>query len=262
MLPFGRPFDMQRLDQHYFLVKYSMLERIRNAASAMSALVRRQEVTANNLANVGTVGFRRNRVFETMLEARVGEDGIPYSSRQLSEQVDHAEGVIEFSDRKLDAAIVGDGYFVVQDERTGADLFTRSGRFSRDIEGNLVSTGGHIVQGADGPLTIPLDAEEIVISPSGHVSAGAQQIGQLRIVSFSSDATIEQLDGATFLADGEPEELEDPQIKQGYIELSNVNAMTELSDMIVTSRLFESQQRTLRSIDQSLERATRDLGAY
>lgn len=228
----------------------------------MTALVRRQEVTANNLANVGTVGFRRNRVFESMLEARVGEDGIPYSDRQLAEQVDHAEGVVEFSDRKLDAAIIGQGYFVVQDAQTGTDLYTRSGRFSRDTEGNLISTGGHKVQGADGPLAIPLDADDIVISPSGHISAGAQQIGQLRVVSFADASSIEQLDGATFVATAEPEEMEDLQIKQGYIELSNVNAMTELSDMITTSRLFESQQRTLRSIDEALQRATRDLGAY
>lgn len=228
----------------------------------MTSLVRRQEITANNLANVNTTGFRRSRVFEQVLENTIADDGIPYSARSLYEEIDQSEGAIEFSDRALDVAIIGDGFFVVSDTETGTEHYTRSGRFQRDADGQLTDARGNIVLGDAGPLTLPPDTENVVVGPEGQVSADGRQIGSIRIVTFTEGEEFERLDGSTFATASEPETIEHPQLRQRYIELSNVNAMTELSDMITTSRMFESQQRALRAIDQSLERATRDLGSY
>jgi flagellar basal-body rod protein FlgF/flagellar basal-body rod protein FlgG len=240
-----------------------MLERIRNSAAAMTAIIRRQEITANNLANVNTAGYRKDRLFEEILDDAIDVDLFPTSQRKLSTWTDNTHGNYEFSDRPLDATIGGNGFFAVEDAQTGRTLYTRAGRFALNTEGTLVDSSGRQVVGRDGPIVVPPGSESIAIAPSGDVKAGQQVLGTISVMEFDEGVELLRVDGASFDARGaKPIEVVDPKIKSGYFEQSNVNALTEMTSMLQDSRMFESQQRAMRTLDQTLERAIRDLGQY
>ncbi len=240
-----------------------MLERIRNSAAAMTAIMRRQEITANNLANVNTAGYRKDRLFEEVLEDAVDVDLFPISNRQLTTWTDQSHGNYEFTDRPLDATIGSEGYFAVQDQQSGNTFYTRAGRFALDTDGTLVDSSGRAVLGKDGPIVVPPTAVDVAITPSGDVRTGQQILGTISVVDFDPKVQLLRIDGASFDAGGaQSTQVAEPNIKSGYFEQSNVNALTEMTAMVQDSRLFESQQRALRTLDQTLERAIRDLGQY
>lgn len=229
----------------------------------MSAIVRRQEITANNLANVNTTGYRKDRVFEEVLGSAIDVDGLPTTQRGLSTWIDQTQGSFEFTDRPLDVTIDGSGFFVTVDQQSGSPFYTRAGRFELDNAGTIVDSNGRTVMGHGGPISIPPNVESVSIGPGGDVKAGEAIVGRIRVVDFADDIDLVRVDGASFDARGAAEtDVSDPNLKSGYVEQSNVNALTEMTAMIQDSRLFESQQRALRTLDQTLERAIRDLGQY
>ncbi|MCB0717776.1 MAG: flagellar hook basal-body protein [Bacteroidetes bacterium] len=240
-----------------------MLQRIRNSAAAMTAIMRRQEVTANNLANVNTSGFRKERVFEEMLGASVDADGFPGSDHLLSTWIDTTPGTFAFTERSLDVVIAGGGYFEVEDPETGGLFYTRAGQFNLDADGQLTDASGRTVLGESGPIAVPADVDDVRISQSGEVRSGNQVFGKIRVVEFAPDTAMKRIPGAAFdVGEAEPVDVPDVMLKAGYVESSNVNVLSEMTDMIEQSRMFEAQQRSLRTLDQTLERAIRDLGQY
>lgn len=227
----------------------------------MSEMNRQQERTANNLANANTVGYRRDRTFTEALRNRVDAAGNPTSVRTLTQWADPLEGTLEATGNPLDAAIEGEGFFVVTDE-AGATRYTRAGRFTADANGTLVTPGGFTVQGTDGPIQLPLDGGAIEINRDGEIRVDGTPAGTLRLVRFPPDAPLERLDGASFTTAAAPEPLDAPSVRQGIVEMSNVNPLTEMTEMITHFRLFESQQKMLQTTDQALGAVTRDLGTF
>ncbi len=238
-----------------------MLLRLRNAAASMSEMNRQQERTANNLANANTVGFRRDRTFTDVLSRRIDDEGNPVSRRTATAWHDPQRGVFETTGNPLDVALGGDGFFVVTDD-AGRARYTRAGRFMPMPDGSLVTQDGFAVEGVDGPLQLPAEGGPIAVTADGTVRVGEQEVGALRVVQFAEGTAFERLDGATFTADAEPEPLEAADVRQGVLELSNVNPMAEMTDMITHFRLFESQQKMLQTTDQALAVVTRDLGKF
>ncbi len=238
-----------------------MLLRLRNAAASMSEMNRQQERTANNLANANTVGFRRDRTFTDVLSRRIDEEGNPVSQRTATQWSDPQRGAFETTGNPLDVALGGEGFFVVTDE-AGATRYTRAGRLTPTSDGTLVTPDGFTMQGTDGPLQLPTDGGPIAITADGTITVGEQEVGTLRTVQFAEDTAFERLDGATFGTDAEPEPLDAPDIRSGVVEMSNVNPMSEMTDMITHFRLFESQQKMLQTTDQALGAVTRDLGKF
>lgn len=229
----------------------------------MSDMVHRQEQTANNLANAGTVGFKRDRSFVETLNERLDAEGNPQSDRMTSQWADMQAGAVEQTGNPLDVAIDGAGFFVLSDENTGALRFTRAGRFAMDSEGMLRAPSGHLVEGQNGPIQVPENAGEITIDETGNVRAKNQLIGTLRVVSFENPEGLQRADGATFDAGGmEPEDVIDSRVRQGFVEGSNVDPIREMTEMISLFRLFETQQKTLQTTDQVLASITRDLGRF
>jgi flagellar basal-body rod protein FlgF/flagellar basal-body rod protein FlgG len=238
-----------------------MLLRLRNAAASMSEMNRQQERTANNLANANTVGFRRDRTFTEALRNRVDPEGNPTSARALTQWADPLVGTLEATGNPLDVALEGEGFFVVADEG-GATRYTRAGRFAPAADGTLVTPEGFTVQGADGPIQLPAGGGEVAINRDGEVRVDGRAVGTLRTVAFPPDAPLERLDGASFVTDAAPEPLAAPAVLQGSVEMSNVNPLTEMSEMITHFRLFESQQKMIQTTDQALGAVTRDLGKF
>ncbi len=240
-----------------------MLLRLQNGLASMSATIREQERIANNLANANTVGFKSHRTFTETLEEFIDIEGGPQSVRDSGEWASLEQGTLEKTGNPLDVAIHGDGFFVLSDENTGDVRYSRAGRFALDTGGMLRNTAGHLVEGADGPIQLPLTVASIEISKDGSIQADGQNVGRLRIVDFEEPRNLRRLDDAAFDA-GEMEavDLVEPSVVQGHVEGSNVNPISAMTDMIAHFRLFESQQKLLQTTDQILGHVTRELGKF
>ncbi len=240
-----------------------MLLRLQNSFSSMSKMIREQERIANNLANLNTVGYKRDRTFTRLLNERLDDEGAPRSDKRVSQWADLAAGEYEQTGNPLDVAIAGNGFFVLTDAATDTPRYTRAGRFVLDTEGTLRDPFGNAVEGEGGPIQLPTEGGAVTIAQDGSIRVGGQEAGKLRIVSFEDPKALQRLDGAAFSAGGqEPTDMEAPNLRQGYVELSNVNPMQEMAEMIEYQTLFETQQRAIRTSDELLGRITRDLGHF
>ena len=229
----------------------------------MNAMARQQERTANNLANANTIGYKRDRSFTQALDEHLDAEGAPRSSRLTTQWASTEQGTLERTDNPLDVAISGEGFFVLSDEMTGTQRFTRAGNFLLDNEGTLRDQAGFLVEGLTGAIQFPPNVRDISIDSDGGIHVNSQMIGKLRVVTFDNPLGLQRLDGAAFNAAGmEPVEINDPDIKQGHLEQSNVDPLRELTEMITHFRLYEAQSKVLQNNDQVLGRITRDLGRF
>src|ERR1700712_457445 len=254
------------------------------ARTGLEAQDARMRVIANNLANVGTTGYKRDRAnFATLAyqDARV-------AGQQSSSETAYAtglnlgtgvavqsttrietQGALATTDNALDVALDGDGYFQIQ--LPGGQLgYTRAGNFSRSSEGQLVTAQGYVVQPA---ITIPEGASAITISPDGTVSAVVpgsaepSQLGQLTIASFANPAGL-QAKSDNFLVEtgasgaaqvGIAGEGGRGHIRQGMLEASNVNIVEEMVDMIECQRAYEINSKMISAVDEMLKNANQTL---
>jgi len=237
-----------------------MLLRLQNAAAAMTELSRQQDRVANNLANANTVGFRRQRTFTEALAQRMDREGAPASERTTSQWMERHAGPLEATGNPLDLALAEDGFFAVADAE-GAVRYTRAGRFSPDAEGTLRTPEGFAVLGADGPVVLP-PGGPVEVSARGEVRVGGAEVGVLQVVRFAEGAALERAEGATYRAAAAPEPVERPAVRQGFLEASTVDAVSEMTEMIAHVRLFETHQKVLQAHNDLLGRVAGDLGRF
>lgn len=241
-------------------------------------------VIANNLANVSTTAFKRDRAnFATLAyqDSRVAGaqssnettyatglnlgTGVAVQSTTRME----TQGTLASTGNSLDMALDGDGYFQVQ--LPGGQLgYTRAGNFTRSSEGQLVTSQGYIVQP---PITIPEGATSITVSEDGSVSAqiagqsDASQLGQITIASFANPAALQSASDNFMMetaASGPAQVGVAGQegrghIRQGMLEGSNVNIVEELVDMIETQRAYEINSKMISAVDEMLKNANQTL---
>jgi flagellar basal-body rod protein FlgF len=238
-----------------------MLSRFENAAAAMNAIQRNQERVSNNLANANTTGYKRDRFFTEAFNERLDAQGAPRSDRRVRQANDMSAGALKDTGNPLDVALGGDGFFVTRTEEGNATHYTRAGHFVVGNEGTLRTPNGKTVMGEGGPIQIPVDAEgDVNIAKDGTITVGEDQVGTLRVVTGAAEQ-MERAQGASFVADGAaPEPMQDPTVLQGKVETSNVSPITEMTDMIENSRQFGAQQKAIRATNETLSRATQDLG--
>jgi len=239
-----------------------MLLRLQNPTASMVAMTRQQERIATNLANANTVGFKRDRVFVEALNERIDAEGAPRSDKVPTQWADMKSGGLKSTGNPLDVALNGDGFFVVTDGN-GNERYTRSGQFMIDNTRTLRTPSGLTVQGEGGPIQVPDEPGSIEITKDGSLRMNGKEFGRLRVVRFDNPMLLERREGATFAAPTTvPIEMENPAILQGQIEASNVNPVKSMTDMITHYRLFETQQRMMRTSDQLLGRVSQDLGKF
>jgi flagellar basal-body rod protein FlgG len=254
------------------------------ARTGLEAQDTRMRVIANNLANIGTTGFKRDRAnFATLAyqDARVAgqqsSNETAYATGlnlgtgvgiQATTRID-SQGTLQSTSNALDLALDGDGYFQVT--MPGGQLaYTRAGNFSRSAEGVLVTAQGYPLNPA---ITIPEGASAITIAQDGTVSATLQgqaepaQLGQITIASFANPGGLRS-SGDNFLQEtaasgaaqiGAAGELGRGHIRQGYLEASNVNVVEELVDMIETQRAYEINSKMITAVDEMLQNANQTL---
>jgi len=218
-----------------------------SVAGAMSAHILAQEITARNLANVATPGFKRNvAVFEA---ASPGEEETTPTLSGV--RVDFSPSALLPTGGALDFAIEGEGFFTVATE--GGLRYTRNGQFRLDENRVLVTQDGSPVLGENGEMQIPDDAGLITVSRDGELRAGDAVIGRFQITAFERPELLQQTGHCEFMDAGSanPAPAAAYAVHQGFLESSNVQPVVELVRMIASLRDYEACARSLRSIEDS-----------
>jgi flagellar basal-body rod protein FlgG len=218
--------------------------------------VQKQELIANNLANVNSAGFKKDRMFTKELNA-AEKKFLPKKAdweQPMVDQlfVDYQSGIFDKTDNPLDIAIEGDGFFQLQ-APDGNVVLTRAGTFSVNQEGYLVYPGGYLLRGEGGPIQV--GAGKVNIAPGGMVEVNGAPADRIPTSTISDLSKLQRLGGALF-AVPEGEELlpsVSAQLRQGYLETANVDVVHEMVDMIVSYRTYEANAKALQSQDQSLD---------
>ena len=225
-----------------------LLNGMHSAASALRYWERKQEVVSNNLANVSTTGFKAQRVFAKLL------DGISPVAETGS---DLATGTLRQTANPTDVAIDGPGFFVVS--TPNGDRYTRGGSFRLNEKHQLVDGDGRPLLGVKGPLKL-LDAP-IEIEANGTVKQNAQIVDTLRIELPPKDGNLSREGESLWIPPATKTEmpLKDRNVKQGYLEESNVNSMSALIDMVTVQRAYASVQKSIIEMDRTNETVTTQL---
>jgi flagellar basal-body rod protein FlgG len=238
------------------------------------------DVIANNLANVQTAGFKRSRVdFQDLVYETAQVPGaasaqnrevpsgfqIGHGSRAVSSQRLFIEGDLQQTGNPLDLAIEGDGFFPIT-QPNGEIAYTRAGTFKKDSQGRIVSTEGFSLEPE---ITIPEDALSLTIGMDGTVSVTQpgviqpQEIGSIELTRFINPAGLQGLGRNLFLptqASGDPIPGTPGQegfgtMLQGFVEMSNVNVVEEMVNLIIGQRAYEINSRAIRTADEMMQTA-------
>jgi flagellar basal-body rod protein FlgF len=227
-----------------------MIKGIFTAARALDHKMKNIDVIANNLANINSTGFKREIPFYEMLND-AGE-------AKMKKVTSQEQGEVMQTSNPLDVAISGNGFFVLRDQNGNSEL-TRDGRFKISEEGLLVNGEGKIVQGQNGPISLEdtmLDKDaSIKISKEGEVTVKDKSIGVLLVVDVNDPTNMTRAGGSNFIAQDEqftPVLPENYAISQGYLEQANTNPIVEMEAMIQLNKDYESAQKMIAAMDQSL----------
>jgi flagellar basal-body rod protein FlgG len=247
------------------------------AKTGLDAQQTRMNVISNNLANVNTTGFKRDRaVFEDLLYQNVRQAGgqtgantqaptglmLGTGVRVVATEKQHAQGNMVNTTNPLDLAIAGEGFFQVA-QPDGTIGYTRDGNFKLSNTGQIVTASGALLQPA---ITIPTTASTVTFGRDGTVSieltaGGSQVIGQIQVARFVNPSGLESK-GQNLLketpASGAPQVLQPGttgagSLMQGTLEASNVNVVEEMVNMIETQRAYEMNSKSISAVDGMLK---------
>jgi flagellar basal body rod protein FlgG len=247
-----------------------MIDRIYTQMQAMQVLSKSQDITADNLANINTPGFKGNKVFYHLFKDSV--DGREVTKSVPMQSINLDQGILEPTGNEFDMGINGEGFFMVEDN--GSNFLTRDGRFHLDSDGTLVNNAGAKVMGESGEIQLgeyfqasadgsgmPL----LEIAKDGTVRLDGDAIDKLRIVNVEDSSAL-QRKGNAYFSVNENQIVEDEDgigtVMQGYYEKGNVQPLTEMVDMMRNMQMFETQQRALRTTDEMLTQVTTKLGKF
>lgn len=224
---------------------------------AMSNEVRMDNI-ANNLANVNTTGYKKDKLafhdtflrfaHDSMVDARPymradelwPRPDVIAKPRQSDQTIDFSQGQLQQTGNNLDFALNGEGFFKVR--TANGDYLTRNGSFQLASDGTLITEQGFEVLGNGGPITIP-PGSMVSVNADGAIRSGDEIVGQLDVVSVSDFKQLDKLGNNLFgIKEGsEAQEVpaEDVTVEQGYLEKGNVNVVTEMVEMIEVQRAFQ-----------------------
>ncbi len=254
------------------------MRALRTGASGMAGQQATVDVIANNIANVNTTGFKRQRVnFQDLMydvriapgtkasDQTVNPSGVQIGTgvRVASTPRVFTDGQLEATGKATDITIEGDGFFEISlpDGETG---YTRAGDFNVDLNGNLVTGDGYYLQPQ---LTIPDNVEQLTVGPTGQVTAliggATTSLGTITLTRFRNPAGLlavgrnifQQTEASGTPQQGTPSTTGFGALRQGALEKSNVEVVTELVRMIVAQRAYEMNSKTVKAADEMMRTA-------
>lgn len=251
-------------------------------ATGMLAQQLNVDVISNNIANLSTAGYKRQRAaFQDLIYQKLDRPGsastdagtIVPAGLQLGLGVrtgsvyrQHAQGTIQITENPLDVAVTGEGFFQIQ-LPTGELAYTRDGTFQMNENGEIVTVQGYVV--APG-ITIPQDAIDIDINESGEVlvsqpnQTASTNLGQIQLANFINPTGLESIGNNLMLETqasgapitGVPNQNEFGALRQGALEQSNVNVVAEITDLITAQRAYELNSSVISTSDEMLQTIT------
>lgn len=244
-----------------------MINGIYTVARGMIAFQRENDVLANNLANVSTIGYKGQQVvyqsFPEILMSRLDESGKTQigtkgnGARIAGTATNFHNGSLYKTDNDFDFALEGPGFFAVQTPQGTA--YTRNGHFTLNNLGEIVTTEGYLLLGQNGP--IQTQGKNIQVDPNGVVSVDGQADDNIRFVEFTNPNALERLGDNLYRAGaGAAETQATGQIRQGYLEQSNVNVILGMTQLINATRLYEMSQKSINAQDETLAKAANEVG--
>lgn len=227
----------------------SISEQISNS---IDTLTREFDIIAHNLANASTVGYKRRcNAFSKALDQ---QQGFSSDNNDSPSSLDFSQGNTVETGRPLDLALCGEGFLTL--ETPDGPLYTRNGVLHINQNGQLVDTQGRIVAGQSGPIVIPPNVgnSQLNISSEGMISANGTEIGALNLVAFEDESKLVSVGENCYRMSEEgvtPNTAENIAVKQGYQEASNVKVIDELVGMILVTRLYEANIKTISALKQT-----------
>jgi flagellar basal-body rod protein FlgG len=261
-----------------------MIPALRISSTGLDAQQTKMSVISNNLANVSTTGFKRDRaVFEDLIYQNLRQSGANSTQDSLLPSgLNIGTGVNVVSTHKLfnqgelsqtknqfDLAISGQGFFQVS-HPDGSTVYTRDGEFSINADGDVVTSNGYLLEPA---INVPTDATSFSVGTDGVVSVvlandtAITQIGQIDLANFINPAGLQPIGDNYFRETtssgaptvGNPTTDSLGSLRQGYLEASNVNVVEELVNMIETQRAYEVNSKSISTADQMLSYVNQQL---
>jgi flagellar basal body rod protein FlgG len=237
------------------------------AAAAMNATERWQDLIAANLATSSVPGARKQEISFSDVAAGYATDSSgavksTYSIPAANLVVNFQPGEMRPTGNPMDFALDGKGFFNVQ-LPDGQTAYTRDGQFQINAHGQLVTNQGFLVLGANGPLQLnPNNGSAITVSADGNVSQGGGTKGKLQITEFSNPQQLTMIGGGLFRADNpglQPKTATATQVRQGFIEESNASPTTQMAGLITAMRMFEANEKVMQMQSDRMSRAITDL---
>lgn len=239
------------------------------AAAGAIAMEERLNVISNNVANINTIGFKKDQVsfkqFSKVLDTSMLAQGqykiIPIDVIALNPSIDITPGTPMETGNPLDVAINGEGFFVIN--TVGGPRYTRAGSFQLNTDNVLVTPQGYRVQGENGDISIDITTGEgvIGIDSRGTINYDNTDVDTLRVVQIPSEALVRKGNNLFDVKQGyTPVPVEKPSINQSYLEAANVEPVREMVDMIATQRAYDAFQKMIRSINDAYSFSMRNVG--
>jgi len=226
------------------------LQGILNTARSLAYYTRRQEVTANNLANANSDAFKADRI---MAHVVAGVDApVPV------QDIDLRQGTFRETSRPLDIGLNGPGFLVVQTPQ--GERLTRGGSFQLDTAGRLTDQQGHPVLGTEGPLV--LQGGQVDVQADGTVTVDDTNVGRLRVVVPADASRLLKQGSGLYLATG-PVDDADPtktRVRQGAVEEANLDPLQSMVDLVTIQRAYAANIEAMRTMDGVLGSITSEVG--
>ena len=234
------------------------------ACAGLAAQTQALELVANNLANLGTAGYRgQQATFRSLLAGNGAVAGNPLNAAVNDfgvlggSRVDRASGSLTATGNPLDMAVAGAGFFAVQS--ANGIVYTRNGGFHATPTGRLVTSQGDAVLGEQGAITLPNGA--VAVSADGTVSVDGAVVAKLRLAEFAPNTTLQALGNASYqVPEGSELPAASSSVRQGMLEASNVSPVEGVVELIAIQRNAEMMQRALTVFDSQFNQtAVQDL---
>jgi len=246
-----------------------MIRGIYTSGLGMTRETKRLDIVSNNLANASTTGFKTDGTVQGTFKQKLDDvmvagsriDIANYTPDVVRSYTNYTQGSLSNTGNSTDVAISNDNYaFFTVEDNDGNKLYTRDGGFTIDKDRFLVTTEGYKVVGENGYIN--LADNNFAIGIDGTIANDIGTVlGKLKITSFDNPETLTKI-GNNLLASGEDsvERSFSGEVQQGYLEMSNVNTVNEMVNMIAISRAYEANQKVLQTQDEMLGRAVSDVG--
>ncbi len=255
-----------------------MVRGLYTAYTGMVSEQRRLDIISNNVANAATVGYKEesvtNQAFKQLLTVKIRDASEGYLTKPIGGMslgvktgevyTDYGQGSLRQTGNTYDLAIEGPGFFTVRaTDKNGNDLtrYTRNGCFKMTQDGYIVDSDGNHLQGSGGDLQVPVDAASVAVSSVGIVYVDGEEIDRINLTDFENHDYLEKVGDTSYkLLDGGTSIEATGLINQGFTEQSNVNAVSEMVEMIAITRAYEANQKVIQSVDAMLQKSVNEVG--